>query len=654
MKKVIINLLLAGLASALIARAQTNTTAPGQPVDNPAQAAARQALTGLSDTNAPASADTNAAPAVADTNAPATTAAPATADTNAPAAGTAPATVDTNAAAATAVSATNAPASATVDTNAAAATVATAATNAVPATADTNATVTASATTDGSTNAPQVPAIPVIKFSDVGLTVAIDNLARQAGINYMMDPKIAYGQPDANGQIKPEPQLSIRWENITAENALKALLDNYGLQLVVDKKTGIDRVTMKDPTAPPPLVTRVIQLQYASVSNMTEAVQSVFTDKRSKVIADVRTSQLLVVATDPEQTSVDTLIAQLDKPTRQVLIETKLVEVSSQPTAKRGVDWSGTLNEQHVTFGNGNISGNGTITTPGPTTTTTTPGGGFTTTTTAPYSQGSVINQILGGGGWSASTMSGLIPATAFLNADGLAATLSFLNASYDAQVFSTPRVVTLDNETAHIEVVRTFPIIELSGSSANSAGAAAVTYSNVGTILDVTPRIAANDNIWLNVIPEVSSHFADETVVVPSAGGAPGSFSVPIFDRRRVQTKVMIPNGNTLVMGGLVQDSPNASYTKVPFLGDIPGLGWAFHSEQKSMSKDNLIIFLTPNIVKDDDFQPSTTTFLQSKPNTMRSPMNPHKPWDGAEPETDWSNPAPIPDEFSEPRPVQ
>ena len=186
------------------------------------------------------------------------------------------------------------------------------------------------------TNAPAVETIPLIQFSDVPITTAIENLARQAGINYMLDPKIGYGQPDQNGVVKPEPQLSIRWENITAESALLALLDNYGLQLVVDKKTGIDRVALKDPLAPPPLITRVVQLQYANVSNMVSAVQSVLGDKRSRVIPDVRTSQLLVVATDPEQQSVDTLITQLDKPTKQVLIETKLVEISSAPSTTRG------------------------------------------------------------------------------------------------------------------------------------------------------------------------------------------------------------------------------------------------------------------------------------------------------------------------------
>jgi general secretion pathway protein D len=324
-----------------------------------------------------------------------------------------------------------------------------------------------------------------------------------------------------------------------------------------------------------------------------------------------------------------------------------LIQISSTPSSKRGVDWSSTLSAQNVTFGNGALSGNTTITSPGTPVTTTDPNGVSTTTTPA-VSQSTILNLIQGNGGLSASTVSGLIPTTGFLTADGVKAVISFLNASYDAQVISTPRVVTLDNQTAHIEVVRTYPILNLTGGTANNSGSSSITYSNIGTILEVTPRISANDYIWLRVIPEVSSHFGDITVTVSGGNGnASTSFPVPEFDRRRIESQVMIPNGNTLVMGGLVQDSPNATYSKVPFLGDIPGLGWAFKSQANSMSKDNLVIFLTPTIVRDTDFQPTTTKFLQSKPTTMRSPMNPHKPWDGAEPETDWSNPAPIPDEF-------
>ena len=533
------------------------------------------------------------------------------------------------------------------------------------------------------------PSIPLIQFQDVPITTAIENLARQAGINYLIDPKIGYGQPDQNGQIKPEPTLSIRWENVTAGQALMALLDNYGLQLSEDRKTQIARITAKDPTAPLPLSTRVVQLKYASTSNMVDAVQAALTDKRSRVIPDTRTSQIIVVATENEQEAVFDLINELDKPTRQVLIETKLVEISSNPSTAKGIDWSGTLAAQHVTFGNGFMSGNtaatipgtprttttgGTTTpgTPGSTTTITIPGDSShlptTTTVTIPATAGtttpgtsttttpgstvqSILNIAQGNGGLSYNTLSGLTPAIGFLNADGASAVLSFLNAAYDAQVISTPRIVTLDNQTATIEVTRGYPVINMSGGTQNSAGSSSVTYSNVGTILQVTPRISANDYIWLRVIPVVSSHFGDEIITVQGGSGNPStSYSVPIFDNRRIDSQVMIPDGNTLVMGGLIQDNPTASYTKVPLLGDIPGLGWAFRSESKSMIKDNLIIFLTPSIIKNSDFQPTTSApadYLQSKPAVMKNRMNPHSVWDGAEPRGDWSNPAPIPGEF-------
>ena len=100
------------------------------------------------------------------------------------------------------------------------------------------------------------------------------------------------------------------------------------------------------------------------------------------------------------------------------------------------------------------------------------------------------------------NTLSGFTPAIGFLNADGVHAVLSFLNATYDAQIVSTPRVVTLDNEMATIEVTRGYPVISLTGGTQNSSGSSSITYSNVGTILQVTPRISANDFIWLKVTP--------------------------------------------------------------------------------------------------------------------------------------------------------
>ena len=92
-----------------------------------------------------------------------------------------------------------------------------------------------------------------------------------------------------------------------------------------------------------------------------------------------------------------------------------------------------------------------------------------------------------------------------------------------------------------------------------------------------------------------------------------------------------------------MVEDSPKADYTKVPLLGDIPGLGKLFSSETKDVSKVNLLIFITPTIVKDTDFQTSKSgEFLMSKPQTMKDPLNPKTAWDGSQPNGQWSNPIP------------
>src|SRR4029077_8782485 len=107
---------------------------------------------------------------------------------------------------------------------------------------------------------------------DVPLTDAIKNLARQAGLNYMLDPKVAFGQVGPDGKPVPQPTVSIRWENVTAEQALNALLGNYNLQLTEDPKSKIARVSVKDPAAPDPLLTKVIQLKWTSPTNMMGAI----------------------------------------------------------------------------------------------------------------------------------------------------------------------------------------------------------------------------------------------------------------------------------------------------------------------------------------------------------------------------------------------
>jgi type II secretory pathway component GspD/PulD (secretin) len=301
------------------------------------------------------------------------------------------------------------------------------------------------------------------------------------------------------------------------------------------------------------------------------------------------------------------------------------MEVSSSPSTTKGIDWSGTLSGQNVAFGN-NVSQAGRYSV-SQTTVPVPPFGTNLVTTFGPPQLLSTPSLLL-------DTVKGLNPTTAFLDADGVNAVLSFLNQDSDAQTIATPRVVTLDNQTAHIEVTRAVPIFATTAGTQGSPGGSQVTYTNLGTIMDVTPRISANNYIWLTVQPEVSSVFDTITKIVAGVRN-----DADEFDIRKITTQVLIPNANTLVMGGFIKDNTKNIYTKVPILGDIPVLGFAFRSESKGLQKDNLLIFITPTVVKDNDFQPTSTEFLQSSPLGPKAPMNPNTPWNGAKP-YNWSNP--------------
>ncbi len=517
---------------------------------------------------------------------------------------TAPAAAD---AAATTVVTTN-----DVSTNASPAAAATPATPAAAETptappADTTTTVTTTEVTTApvvDTNAPGAVVIPTIVMDEVPLTDAIKNLARQADLNYILDPKVTFGPPTPDGKV-PVPNISIRWENVTAEQALNTLLTTYGLQLVEDPRTRIARVTVKDPAAPDPLESKIIQLKYASPSNMLVAVQTALVDKRSKVMGDVRTSQLVLLATEKEIDAIDKMIARLDEPTKQVLIEARLLETSMNPSTMKGLDWTGTLQAQHLAFGN-NLQ-------------------------QTPVSSGDSVNQPLSTL-WPKmmfDTARGFNPATAFLDADGVNAVFSFINQDSEARVISAPRTVTLDNETAMLAVTRATPIINVTAGTANTTGGSQITYTNLGIILHVTPRISANNFVNLQVMPEVSRVFDTVTKVINGS-----TSQADEYDVRKMETQVMVPSGHTLVLGGLVQDDTSSASTKVPVLGDIPGLGRAFRSDSKSRQKSNLLIFITPTIVKDSDYQPTQSHFLQTPLETTDE--KDWSAWDSGKP-VDW-----------------
>ena len=250
-------------------------------------------------------------------------------------------------------------------------------------------------------------------------------------------------------------------------------------------------------------------------------------------------------------------------------------------------------------------------------------------------------------GGISMNTASGFSPRTAFLNADGVSAVLSFLNSDADTKSIAFPRTVSLDGRKTSLSVVQNVPIFEQS-QSAPAAGASQglatvlpnyekkvgdTVLNEVGIKLNVTPRIAGSSNVLIAVQPEISS--VDTKIATSTLNGQVETS--PIFDRRIITTEASVPSGYTLVLGGLDDDVMAKTFTKVPGFGDLPVFGSLFRSNTKNHTRDTILIFVTPTIIRDSDFQPTASDFLRSKNESMPSATD--SAWDRATP-YDWTKP--------------
>ena len=182
----------------------------------------------------------------------------------------------------------------------------------------------------------------------------------------------------------------------------------------------------------------------------------------------------------------------------------------------------------------------------------------------------------------------------AILTAPQLSLTLRALNEDTDAEFLANPRIVTADNRQAKIEISRAQPVPQL---NFNEQTATAVfggfQDKKFGNTLLVTPSVNKDSFITLAVKPEISNKVGDATFIFAGA-----TVASPIIDTRSLDSNVLIKSGDTLAIGGLIQDEVNKARNKVPILGDIPVLGYFFQERLNARTKRNLLVFVTPTII--------------------------------------------------------
>ncbi len=301
--------------------------------------------------------------------------------------------------------------------------------------------------------------------------------------------------------------------------------------------------------------------------------------KRGSAIIDPRSNQLFVTDIASKLEDIRKLIQKTDVASRQVLIEARLVEASdgfsrnlgaklgfSDLRGLRGGDAGYQVRgNERIAIG-GNLVGVGQVTRQTPD-----EGDGYTNTTLVNLpAQG--INGVS-----PASLAASLFSAAAnrFLNLE-----LSALEADGKGKIISSPRVVTQDNIAAVIEQG-----VELPYQIATSSGATSIAFKKANLRLEVTPQITPDGNVILDVNVNKDSK-GDLT---------PGGFAI---NTQHVQTKVMVENGGTVVLGGIYQQNDSNNVNKVPFLGDLPVLGYLFKTTSRQTSKTELLVFITPKII--------------------------------------------------------
>jgi type IV pilus assembly protein PilQ len=420
-----------------------------------------------------------------------------------------------------------------------------------------------------------------LNFQNIDVRALLQVIADFSGFNVVTSDKVS-------------GNVTLRLRDVPWDQALDILLQTKGLDQrrqgnvlwIAPRQEIVARERLENEARAAqeglePLRTRSFQLNYAKAADVAQqlggagavggsagaVVAARLLGPRGSAIAEARTNQLFVTDITTRLEDVQALITKIDVPVRQVLIEARIVEASDTFSRSLGARLGGA---------GGRAPGGG-------------PGGSFGgsySATVAGAGGGSFVNLPSPGlGGQPAGVFAVSIfgeNAARFLNLE-----ISALEADGKGKVVSSPRVVTADKVKALIEQGTELPY-----QVSTSSGATSISFRKANLMLEVTPQITPEGNVILEV--DVSKDSVGQDT---QAGFA--------IDTKHVKTQVLVENGGTVVIGGIYTQEERETVTKIPFLGDLPGLGALFRAREMRSEKREMLVFITPQALTDP--MPST-----------------------------------------------
>jgi type IV pilus assembly protein PilQ len=425
-----------------------------------------------------------------------------------------------------------------------------------------------------------------LNFQDIETRAVLQLLADVSGRNIVVSDTV-------------QGNVTLRLQGVPWDQALDIVLATKGLDMrqngnviivapaeEISARELADLESKKEIKELEPLTAEYLQVNYAKASDLANLISggntanSLLSDRGSVGIDD-RTNTLLLQDTVDRIRDIRRLVTTLDIPVRQVLIESRIVIVRDDFARDLGVRWGATVvndRSNGLVSTTGSAQGNDTIVNSAIDNINST-GQPFPVEVPALNDRFNVNLPVAN----PAGTL-----ALAILDDDFLVdLELSALQAEGRGEVISSPRVITANQKEANIKQG-----VEIPYQESSSSGATTTQFKEAVLSLTVTPQITPDDRIIMDLL--VTKDSVGEVVTTERGG------SVPSIDTRSIETQVLVNNGQTVVLGGIYETEHGETVTKVPYLGDIPFLGVFFRSTRISSQKSELLIFVTPKILKE------------------------------------------------------
>ena len=417
-------------------------------------------------------------------------------------------------------------------------------------------------------------------FKDADINNVLRILSYKSGMN------IVAGK-DVTGLI------TIRLTDVPWEKALEVILRTYGY--TYEREENIIRVTTTANLENEELITEIFSLNYAKAKDVPDSIKEMLSN-RGKVKFDDRTNMLIVTDIATNIYKIRGVIEKLDMQTKQVQIETKIIETTLGNADKFGIEW-----QTKIVASGAKVP----VTAPFKSDLSTSTGYKYIPIPKPPQdtinydSQGNAIvtqsiadfpTASLGTPSFPYASVSNFTFGT--LDFSQFQAVLEVLSSRGDTKIISNPKIVVLNNQEALITVGQTLNIPKYE-RNANTGNMEITGYieKELGILLKVTPHINSEGYITLSLKPELSSLLRYDQLTA--------QVQTPVFSVRRADTQLILKDGQTIAIGGLISEKDVDKVTKIPFLGDLPIIGIPFRKTEKTKEKTDLLFFVTVNLVK-------------------------------------------------------